>query len=194
MYEEIDLDAIESNKDEAPDYRPMLQSSGGGLGARPDINYRMRYLSSLESQEKASYAEFAKIADREGMKKIASVFREILRDEKSHEQELAQKNITMMNLKNSLKGELNKIDTIKSVMDQAAKEKNSDAQAKLKEMLAEEQGHVKKLGHALEDLERDIEEMQKKKKEKSKEPDEHCTYGVCVPKHGHESEDRVFPE
>ena len=125
MYEEIDLDAIESNKDEAPDYRPLLKSSSQGLGASPEINYRMRYLSSLESREKASYAEFAKIADKEGMKKIALVFRDILQDEKSHADELEQKNNTMMNLRTSIKGELNKIDTIKSVMDQAPKEKDT---------------------------------------------------------------------
>jgi bacterioferritin (cytochrome b1) len=182
VYEEIDLDAIESNKDEAPDYRPLLESSSQSLGARPDINYRMRYLSSLESQEKASYAEFAKIADKEGMKKIASVFRDILQDEKSHADELEQKNNTMMNLRTSIKGELNKMDTIKSVMDQAEKEKDTNVVDKLKAMLDEEQGHVEKLSKALEGLEEEMGQMKKAKKGMGEKPRELCTYGVCVPK------------
>ncbi len=116
------------------------------------------------------------------MKKIASVFRDILQDEKSHEDELAQKYNKMMNLRTSIKGEFNKIETIKSVMDQAEKEKNSRVVAKLRAMLDEEQGHVEKLSKALEGLEEEMRQMKKAKKEMEEEPRELCTYGVCVPK------------
>lgn len=180
MYEEIDLDAIESNKDEAPDYRPFLKSSAPG--GPVNIEYRMRYLSTLESEEKSSYQEFAKIADREGMKKIASVFREILQEEKGHADKLADTNNTMMNIRTAIHREKDKIDSIESVMDAAYREKNSGVVAKLKDMLAEEKGHVEKLSDTLAELENEIKEMKKEKNEKPEKQENYCTYGVCVPK------------
>ncbi len=190
MYEEIDLDAIESNKDEAPDYRPMLKSQSSGTPV--SVEYRMRYLSTLESEEKASYQEFARIADQQGMRKIAKVFRDILQDEKGHADELAEKSSTVTNLKTAIQREKDKIGTIKSVMAEAEKENDSSVTARLSSMLAEEQGHVEKLGKALDELEKDIARMKSGRKEEENE--EFCTYGVCVPKGKGELPNDVAPE
>jgi rubrerythrin len=179
MHEEIDLDAIESNKDEAPDYRPMLKS--GGPGAPADINYRMRYLSTLESEEKASYAEFARIADKEGMRKIAGVFREILKEEKDHTKEMADTNNTMMNLRTAMQREKDKVDTIKSIMKAADNEKDIKTVSKLKDMLIEELGHISKLEKALDSIEKEIAEMRRKKEKQTGNGKKFCTWGVCGP-------------
>jgi rubrerythrin len=180
MYEEIDLDAIESNKDESPDYRPLLKAAPSGSPS--SIEYRMRYLSTLESSEKASYAEFAKIAEKEGLMKIAKMFREILQEEKGHEKELADTSSTLMNLKASLKREKDKVNTIKSTINAAEKQGDSDIIVKLNDMLKEEQGHVEKFANAINELEKKMDEM-KERKESKKEPKEVCSFGVCVPKY-----------
>jgi rubrerythrin len=154
MYEKIDLDAIESNKDEAPDYKPLNKSRS--LGAPVNVEYRMNYLSTLESEEKASYSEFAKIADREGLRKVAGVFKKILEDEKEHEKELRQENETMINLKTSIQRERDKIKVMDDIVDQALREKDTKTAIRVKEMIVEEHGHVKMLQAAVSELESGI--------------------------------------
>lgn len=183
MYEQIDLDAIESNKDEAPDYRPFLKSSAPG--APVNIEYRMRYLSTLESEEKASYGEFAKIADSEGLRKVAGVFKKILEEEKEHEKRLKKSNETMMNLRTSVQREKDKIKIMEDIIDEAYREKDTKIVSKLKGMVGEEQGHVTMLEAALTELEKKQEKMngmmKKDSEKRAGDHDEHCNYGVCVP-------------
>ena len=184
MYEQIDLDAIESNKDEAPDYRPFLKSSA--LGAPVNIEYRMRYLSTLESTEKASYDEFARIADREGLKKVAGVFREILEEEKEHEKKLKESNETLMNLRTSIQREKDKVNMIKDILDEAYREKDTKVVSSLRGMISEEQGHVEKLEEAAQELDKKQQQMKEQMKKdaakKAGEKEKYCSYGVCVVK------------
>jgi rubrerythrin len=186
MYEEIDLDAIESNKDEAPDYRPMLRADSGGTPVSPDISYRVRYLSTLECEEKSRYEEFAKIAQGEGMTKIAKVFRDILREEEKHAESLPEKNQTFVNLKAAIDREESKLKIIKSILSDADEDEDKGLVKKLGRMLEEEAGHVDKLKEALSNLE---EEMRKKAQPGEPEKRVVCTYNVCTEQHGKDEED-----
>jgi len=176
MYEDIDLDAIESNKDESPDYRPMLQSSGGGLGAPVSVD-RMRYLATLETEEKARYDEFSKAADTEGFRKIATMFKEMMAEEEGHAEHTGGTK-TLLNLKTALRREQDKLQVIKNMINDAEASDDEDTANKLNRMLVEEELHVRKLQDALKDVEAEI-----KKNYKSKE-EYYCSYGVCVPKSG----------
>jgi rubrerythrin len=173
MYEEIDLDAIESNKDEAPDYRPMLQSSGG-LGAPVSVD-RMRYLATLETEEKARYDEFSKAADSEGFRKIAKLFKDMMAEEESHAEDTGGTK-TLLNLRTAIRREQDKIEVIKGMLRDAEGDGDGKTAEKLRGMLAEEEGHVRMLEEALKEVEGAI-----KKNYKSKE-EYYCSYGVCVPK------------
>ncbi len=173
MYDEIDLDAIESNKDEAPDYRPMLKSSGG-LGAPVGVD-RMRYLATLETEEKARYDEFSKAAEKEGFRKIAHMFKEMMTEEEGHSDDIGGTK-TLMNLRTALKREQDKVEVIRNMLTDAETEEDLKTAGKLRRMLSEEEAHVKMLEGALKDAEAEI-----KKKYKTKE-EYYCSYGVCVPK------------
>ena len=194
MYEQIDLDAIESNKDEAPDYRPFLKS--GSLGAPVTVEYRMRYLSTLESEEKSSYSEFAKIADREGLRQVAGVFKKILEEEKEHEKELNEGNETMMNLRTSIQREKDKIKIMNDIIDEAYREKDTKAVTKIKGMVGEEK--VSMLEAVLGELEKkqvqEKERMKKDAEKKDGESGELCNRGVCVPRGKGEFADDNVPE
>ncbi|MBN2330281.1 MAG: rubrerythrin family protein [Candidatus Aenigmarchaeota archaeon] len=196
MYEQIDLDAIESNKDEAPDYRPFLKSSSPG--APVNIEYRMRYLSSLESTEKASYDEFARIADREGLKKVAGVFRQILEQEKEHERKLNEGRETMTNLRMSIQREKDKITIMRDMLDEAYREKETKVVSRLKGMISEEEGHVIKLSEAAGELEKKMEQekdqLKKEAAEKEAESGQYCNLGVCVTNGKGELADDTAPE
>ena len=188
MYEEIDLDAIESNKDEAPDYRPLLRS---GLSAPVDVDttrYRVRILSTLESEERSRYEEFARIADEEGLAKIAGVFRNIMKEEQKHAASLPEipKNRTVTNVKASIVRENEKIEIIKSMLDGAEEEGDAVLSAKLRRMLAEEQGHVMVLKNAMGVIERRAAE--EKPAATEEEPGMVCEFGKCVKKSRFESE------
>lgn len=170
MYENIELDAIESNKDEAPDYRPMLQKDG--LGAPVSVD-RMRYLATLETEEKARYDEFSRSAEKEGFRKIAQMFKEMMSEEQGHADDIGGDK-TLMNIKTALQREKDKVEVIKSMIADAADDQ--DTAKKLNHMLVEEELHVKKLEEALKETETEI-----KKKYKTKE-EYYCSYGLCVPK------------
>jgi rubrerythrin len=187
MYENIDLDAVESNEDEAPDYRPMLKKSGS-LGAPAEIRYRMNYLSTLETEEKSRYEEFARVAQGEGMSQIARVFREIMREEERHSDSLAGHNATLSNLRIAIDRELSKLETIKSVIGMADEKKDRGLLKKLQTMLEEETGHVKRLRGALEGLEKDMRAAEKKR-EGGKKAERVCSMGVCTEQHDHGDHD-----
>ncbi len=180
MYEDIDLDAIESNRDEAPDYRPMLQSSGG-LGAPVSVD-RMRYLATLETEEKARYSEFSKAADSEGFRKIAMLFKDMMAEEEGHTEHTGGAK-TLLNLKTAIKREQDKVQVIKGMIHDAEASGDEETVKKLNRMLVEEELHVRKLQDALREVEGEI-----KKKYKSKE-EYYCSYGVCVPKSDHGGEE-----
>lgn len=173
MYEEIDLDAIESNKDEAPDYRPMLKSSGG-LGAPVGVD-RMRYLATLETEEKARYSEFSKAADNEGFRKIASLFKEMMDDDGGHAKDIGGTK-TLMNIKTAIRREKDKVGVIKTMIADAQSSDDEDTVKRLSKMLVEEELHIKKLTDAMKEVETEINKSFKNKEEY------YCTYGVCVPK------------
>ncbi|MBN1896663.1 MAG: rubrerythrin family protein [Candidatus Aenigmarchaeota archaeon] len=173
MYEEIDLDGIESNKDEAPDYRPMLKSSSG-LGAPVTVD-RMRYLATLETEEKARYSEFSKAADNEGFRKIANLFKDIMAEEENHNDEMGGTK-TLMNLRTAIKREKDKTEVIKKMITDSEASDDDENTERLSRMLVEEELHIKKLEEALKEVDTEI-----KKNYKSSE-EYYCTYGVCVPK------------
>ncbi len=182
MYEEIDLDAIESNKDEAPDYRPMLKESGG-LGAPASVDdsrYRVKVLSTLESEERSSYSEFARVAEREGLSGIAKVFKEILKEEHGHSQELPRSE-TLTNLKTSIMREKQKIQIMQSMMDESRKDGDFVMVDKLKGMIADEQGHVDMLSKAAAELE-DRMDREAPKKDSRAEKEMVCSFGRCTEK------------
>jgi len=178
-YEDIDLDAIESNKDEAPDYRPLNKSAP--LDAPVQIDARMRYIATLQSEESSRYEEFARIADGEGLGRIAKVFRDILREEESHSKELQEASSTMTNLRTAITREESQIEMIKSVIKLADREKDRDLLARLEGILEGEQGHIEKLERAMSALEKQMKEISKSRSRDEKE-EQLCHYGICVPK------------
>lgn len=172
MYENIDLDAIESNKDEAPDYRPMLKRDG--LGAPVSVD-RMRYLATLETEEKARYDEFSKAADEEGFRKIARLFKDMMSEEEEHKDDMGGTK-TLMNLKTAIKREKDKLGVIRTMISDAEASDDGETAKMLKGTLADEESHVSKLEEALKEAETVINKRFKNKEEY------YCTYGVCVPK------------
>ncbi len=175
-YEDIELDAIESNKDEAPDYRPFLKSE---LSAPLQIETRMRYLASLESEERSRYEEFARVADGEGLAKIAKVFRDIMKEEETHNRRIEQARSTQMNLKTSIAREEATIGTIKGIMKGLEAGKDPVTMEKMRRMLSEEEGHARKLREALAGLEKEIESMKRSAPPAPEKKEKYCTYGVC---------------
>lgn len=176
MYENIDLDGIETDKDEKPDYKPLIASSDPG--GPVDTSFRMRYLATLETEERSRYEEFAKVADSEGMKNIARVFRDILADEKNHQSKLKQTDQTITNLRTSVDREKEKINTMKSILDVLDKDKERPLVNQLNHMISEENGHVNKLNAALEKVEGEMAKLERDTREKKK--NKVCTFGVCV--------------
>ena len=147
-------------------------------GAPAGLDNRMRYLSTLESMEKSSYAEFAKVADAEGLKKIAKVFREILHEEKKHDDTLSRTKDTLVNIRTAMKREVDKIDIINSIIEDADKEKDSALISRLRMMANEEKTHVERLDEALQALEKDMEAHEK---DAGKEDTEQiCIFNVCT--------------
>ncbi len=181
-YEEIDLDAIESNKDEAPDYRPMLKSDGPGAPSEPDTRrYTVNVLSTLETEEKSRYEEFAKVAEGEGLGKIARIFRDIMREEEGHSGELPESR-TVNNLKTSIGREKEKLGILRSMISDAQKDGDTVMEEKLKAMFVQEEGHVRKLTEAVSELETRMDDVSKKKASKSEESSRVCKMGKCVEK------------
>lgn len=173
--EEIELDAIESNKDESPDYRPFLKSD---LGAPVQVETRMRYLASLESEERSRYEEFARVADGEGLSKIARVFRDIMKEEESHNRRIEQAHSTLMNLRTSIAREETTIGTIMGIMKALDEKRDAETLKKMRTMLSEEQGHARRLRDALEGLQKEIAAL-KDLRTPAANKDKYCTYGVC---------------
>jgi len=175
--ESISLDGIESNKDEAPDYRRLSKPTP------PDntlqIDDRIRYFATLKSEAKSRYEEFAKIADDEGLKKVARLFRSIMREEKSHVRGFEHARNTAMNLRTSMAREETKIDTMKSIIRMSDAEKDRDIVLRLEETLIDEENHVKQLEDALLELEEEIEDMRKKEREE-KRPKKFSSFGITV--------------
>ncbi len=183
MYEEIDLDAIESNKDEAPDYRPMLRSSGPSAPVEVDVNrYRVRILSSLESEERSRYDEFAKVADAEGMEQVARMFRSILKEEGKHLQALPDSR-TVTNLRTSIVRENEKLEIIRSMLREAESGDDVALAVKLRKMLSEEERHVIMLGKALRELESGAGSPgQGPRPDAGEQTAMFCEFGKCVKK------------
>jgi len=174
--EEIELDAIESNRDEAPDYRPHLKSE---LGAPVQVETRMRYLAALESEERSRYEEFARVADDEGLSKIARVFRDIMKEEEAHGASIEQARSTLMNLKASIAREEATIGTIEGIIKALDRVKDAETLKKMRAMLADEEGHARRLRAALAGLEKEMEAM-KGQRPSAAAKGKWCTFGVCV--------------
>jgi rubrerythrin len=179
MPEEISLDAIESNRDEAPDYRHKLKDGSQGLGTpagTDDRVYRVRQIASLEAEEKSRYDEFARVAEKEGLKKIAGVFRNILREETGHAGDLPVPR-TAANVRTSIGREKEKIAILRRMAQNARGEGDFAFAENVKKMIAEEEGHVKMLEAADEEL---SEKMRGTEPKVTREEETFCEFGTCV--------------
>jgi rubrerythrin len=179
MAKHISLDAIESNRDEAPDYRHKLKSESLSHGAptgTDDRVYRVRQIASLEAEERSRYEEFARIADKEGLKGVARIFRDILREETGHTEELPAPS-TAANLRTSIGREKEKIGILRRMMEDAKAEGDFAFAERVKRMIAEEEGHVMKLSDAVDELQ---ERMRAAVPKATKEEETFCEFGTCV--------------
>lgn len=179
MYEEISLDAIESNRDEAPDYKSRLHEGSRGLGAptgTDDRVYRVRQIASLEAEERSRYEEFARVAEREGLRNIAAVFKGILMEEAGHAMQLPRSQ-TAANLRTSVGREREKIEILKVMLSDARDEGDFALAGRLSRMVMEEEGHVRRLSDAIKLLESSPAPAPRA----TREEENFCEFGTCSP-------------
>jgi len=173
----IILEGVASNRDEAPDYRRFMKPVPMENGDQVDD--RVRYLAALQAEAKSRYEEFAKIADGEGLRSIAKMFRSIMKEQMTHSKGFDHARDTAMNLRTAMAREESKIETIKSVLKIADTERDRDMVMKLQGTLSGEEEHIQMLESALMELEREIEVMEKPAIEEHK-PKKFSTFGITV--------------